>query len=155
MATNEALKLQVNRVLTERKPSVPSERPIVSRPMSRPTPRQSVISVGSSPGSDLVTLLSSGNEDQGDRASESSSVEFISDSDEDPHPKFREIKPVKTPAGLFGPAPQASSSKATPAKPPQKRKLAVPTRAPPAGLELRNGKLTGVVVTGPKRTRKA
>ncbi|KAF8605143.1 hypothetical protein BDV93DRAFT_522010 [Ceratobasidium sp. AG-I] len=157
-ATNEMLKLQVNRALSERKPSVSSERPTASRSMPRPAPRHSVISIGSSPGSDLVTFLTSGDDDQGGQGSESSSVEFISDSDDenqDPMPKYRAIKPVKPPAGLFGPAPQASSSKPMLAKPPQKRKLALPGRAPPAGLELRNGKLTGVVVTGPKRTRKA
>lgn len=157
-ATNEALKLQVNRALTERKPSISSERPTRSHSLTRHNARKSVISIGSSPGSDCVTFLESDsdNEVQRGRPSDSSSVEFIFDSDDsqrDPMPHFRTVKPVKARVGLFENPPQASTSKAASTKPPQKRKLAIPSKTI-AGLELRNGKLTGAAATGPKRTKK-
>ncbi|CAE6425115.1 unnamed protein product [Rhizoctonia solani] len=156
VTTNESLKTDLNLSLSTRLP--PSTR----QPPSQPTPtkrtsRGSIISIRSqsSPETKFVTLVSSDNE--GRKAPESSSVQFISDDDDEPIPAFREIKQKIKPVKplLFQQTPQASTSR--PPRSVQKRKLAatVPNTPANGGLELRNGKLTGLVATGPKRSKKA
>ncbi|CAE6470608.1 unnamed protein product [Rhizoctonia solani] len=153
MTTNESLKTDLNMSLSTRPPPSTYQSP-------SPTKRGSIISIRSqsSPESKFVSLISS-DDDKKHKVSESSSVQFISDDDDDePVPTFRElkskIKPVK-PIALFQQVPQASTSR--PPRSVQKRKLAasVPTTPNTGGLELRNGKLTGLVSTGPKRSKRA
>jgi hypothetical protein len=153
------LRLQVNRPLSARRPPVPPpSHSAAAHSAPRLSRRGSIISIRSqsSPDTNHVTLVSS--DDDRHLPSESSSVEFISDTENthhDPMPKFHELKlkPVKPPTALFQHTPQASSSKVNSSKSVQKRKLvAVPPG--PTGLELRNGKLTGLATTGPKRSKK-
>ncbi|CCO26895.1 hypothetical protein BN14_00927 [Rhizoctonia solani AG-1 IB] len=150
ITTNESLKVDLNLSLSTRLPP------------SQPTPtkrhsRGSIISIPShsSPETKFVTLVSS--DDEGRKPSESSSVQFISDDDDEPAPVFREIKQKIKPVKplLFQQTLQASTSR--PPKSAQKRKLAtsVPNTPANGGLELRNGKLTGLAATGPKRSKKA
>ncbi|CEL57727.1 TRAF-interacting protein [Rhizoctonia solani AG-1 IB] len=150
ITTNESLKVDLNLSLSTRLPP------------SQPTPtkrhsRGSIISIPShsSPETKFVTLVSS--DDEGRKPSESSSVQFISDDDDEPVPVFREIKQKIKPVKplLFQQTLQASTSR--PPKSAQKRKLAtsVPNTPANGGLELRNGKLTGLAATGPKRSKKA
>ncbi|CAE6469853.1 unnamed protein product [Rhizoctonia solani] len=156
MTTNESLKTDLNLSLSTRPPPSTCQSPSPTKRHSR----GSIISIRSqsSPESKYVSLVSS-DDDERHKASKSSSVQFISDDeDEEPAPTFRElkskIKPVK-PIALFQQVPQASTSR--PPRSVQKRKLAASVPATPntGGLELRNGKLTGLVATGPKRSKKA
>ncbi|CAE6521483.1 unnamed protein product [Rhizoctonia solani] len=152
--TNESLKTDLNLSLSTRLPPSACQSPSPTKRLSR----GSIISIRSqsSPETKFVSLISSDDEEH--KASESSSVQFISDDDDEPAPNFRElkqkIKPVK-PIALFQQVPQASTSR--PPRSVQKRKLAasVPNTPATGGLELRNGKLTGLVATGPKRSKKA
>ncbi|CAE7154214.1 unnamed protein product [Rhizoctonia solani] len=152
--TNESLKIDLNTSLSARSPPSTCQSPSPTKRLSR----GSVISIRSqsSPESKFVSLVSS-DDDEGHKA-ESSSVQFISDDDEEPAPAFREIKPKLKPVkpiALFQQVPQASASR--PPRSVQKRKLAAsaPTTPNTGGLALRNGKLTGLVMTGPKRTKRA
>ncbi|KAG9126853.1 hypothetical protein FRC07_001710 [Ceratobasidium sp. 392] len=140
--TNESLKSQINRTLVEKN----TNRPVMPPP--RMKHRESIVSIKSDSAPDTpITLVDSDEEDpQG--GSESSDVEFISDSDNahrDPKPKFHELKPVKKPVALFPLAPQASASKAamTPKPTVQKRRLAITPST--SGVELRNGKTTSLL----------
>ncbi|CAE6446367.1 hypothetical protein ACGC1H_001680 [Rhizoctonia solani] len=155
MTTNESLRVDLNLSLSTRPPPSTYQSPSPTKRLSR----GSIISIRSqsSPESKFVSLVSSDGEEH--KVTESSSVQFISDDDDDePVPAFRElkskIKPVK-PIALFQQVPQASTSR--PPRSVQKRKLAasVPTTPNNGGLELRNGKLTGLVATGPKRSKRA
>ncbi|KAG8691865.1 hypothetical protein FRC11_007224 [Ceratobasidium sp. 423] len=154
ITTNESLKTDLNLSLSTRPPPSACQSPSPTKRLSR----GSIISIRSqsSPETKFVSLVSSDDEEH--KASESSSVQFISDDDDEPAPTFRElkqkIKPVK-PIALFQQVPQASTSR--PPRSVQKRKLAasVPTTPAAGGLELRNGKLTGLAATGPKRSKKA
>ncbi|KAJ1311434.1 hypothetical protein OPQ81_009923 [Rhizoctonia solani] len=156
ITTNESLKTDLNLSLSTRPP--PSTHQSQSPSPTKRPGQGSVISIRSqsSPESKFVSLISS--DDEGHKISESSSVQFISDDDDEPAPAFRElktkIKPVK-PIALFQQVSQASTSR--PPRSAQKRKLAATTPNTPAtgGLELRNGKLTGLFATGPKRSKRA
>ncbi|CAE6395932.1 unnamed protein product [Rhizoctonia solani] len=155
MTTNESLKTDLNLSLSARPPPSACQSPSPTKRLSR----GSVISIQSqsSPESKFVSLVSS-DDDEKHKISESSSVQFISDDDDEPAPMFRElktkIKPVK-PIALFKQLPQASTSR--PPRSVQKRKLAAsaPNTPNTGGLELRNGKTTRLVATGPKRSKKA
>ncbi|CAE6416736.1 unnamed protein product [Rhizoctonia solani] len=136
--TNESLKVDLNHSLSTHPPPSTYQSPSPTKRLSR----GSIISIRSqsSPESKFVSLVSS--DDEGHKVTESSSVQFISDDDDDESvPAFRElkpkIKPVK-PIALFQQVPQASTSR--PPKSVQKRKLAasVPTTPNTGGLELRN-----------------
>ncbi|KAG9076541.1 hypothetical protein FS749_011634 [Ceratobasidium sp. UAMH 11750] len=152
---NDALKLQINQPLSEKDTN---KRPTMPPPASRIAHRESIISIKSDSAPDTpITLLDSDEEIGPLSGSESSDVEFISDSENphrDPKPKFYELKPVRKPVALFPLAPQASASKAasTP-KTVQKRRLAITPST--SGVELRNGKTTSLVALGPKRSRRS
>ncbi|CAE6435373.1 unnamed protein product [Rhizoctonia solani] len=155
VTTNESLKLDLNLSLSARPPS-PTRQPSEPTPTKRSS-RGSVISIRSqsSPDTKFVSLVSS--DDEVRKPTESSSVQFISDDDDEPTLMFREIKQKIRPVKplLFQQIPHASSSR--PPRSVRKRKLAasVPNTPANGGLELRNGKLTRLVATGPKRSKKA
>ncbi|KAG9104559.1 hypothetical protein FRC06_001339 [Ceratobasidium sp. 370] len=153
---NDSLRLQINQPLSEKNTTNRSTMP---PPASRISRRESIVSIKSDSSPDSPITLVDSDEEEGPRGgSESSDVEFISDSENahrDPKPKFHELKPVKKPVALFPLAPQASASKAatTPKPTVQKRRLAITPST--SGLELRNGKTTSLVALGPKRSRRS
>ncbi|KAG8748482.1 hypothetical protein FRC10_003615 [Ceratobasidium sp. 414] len=153
---NDSLKLQINRPLSEKNTTSRSTMP---PPKSRISRRESIVSIKSDSAPESpITLVDSDEETSPLGGSESSDVEFISDSENalrDPKPKFHELKPVKKPVAFFSLAPQASASKAAPTPKPtvQKRRLAITPST--SGLELRNGKTTSLVALGPKRSRRS
>ncbi|KAF8761528.1 Insulinase (Peptidase family M16) [Rhizoctonia solani] len=132
VTTNESLKLDLNLSLSARPPS-PTRQPSEPTPTKRSS-RGSVISIRSqsSPDTKFVSLVSS--DDEVRKPTESSSVQFISDDDDEPTLMFREIKQKIRPVKplLFQQIPHASSSR--PPRSVRKRKLAASVpNTPPMG----------------------
>ncbi|QRV76247.1 cytoplasmic protein [Ceratobasidium sp. AG-Ba] len=157
--TNKSLTLEVNRALANKNAA---DRSAMPPPASRISRKESIVSIrsdssGPNDANTPITLLDS-DEEAPQGGSESSDVEFISeseDADMDPRPNFRELKPVKKPVALF-PIPQAASASRTPTAPKptvQKRRLALMSSN--SGVELRNGRTTSLVALGPKRSRRS